>query len=159
MPDNYCAEIEWARGESVFIDGKYSRGHLWRFDGGLEVSASSAPSSVPVPYSIEEAVDPHEALVAAASSCHLLFFLAFAAKAKIVVDRYIDKPSGSLGRDHRGKLIISAIVLRPHVIFSPDTHIDPERSRDLHSRAHRDCYVANSLRTTISIILPPDTLG
>ncbi len=75
----YRATIHWTRGTAVFTDKRYSRGHTWRFDGGVEVPASSSPQVVRVPLSVEAAVDPEEALVASLSSCHMLFFLAFAA--------------------------------------------------------------------------------
>jgi organic hydroperoxide reductase OsmC/OhrA len=72
--EQYCAKVVWNRGEQNFSDNKYSRGHEWKFDGGLTVPASSAPSSVPLPLSVAENIDPEEALVAALSSCHMLFF-------------------------------------------------------------------------------------
>ena len=75
----YTAEIVWERGEQVFTDGHYSRGHRWRFDGGAEVSASASPQIVPLPMSDGAAVDPEEAFVAALASCHMLFFLSLAA--------------------------------------------------------------------------------
>jgi organic hydroperoxide reductase OsmC/OhrA len=80
MAEAYTATVLWARGGAAFTDHRYSRAHRWLFDGGVEIQASSAPSSVPLPLSREDAVDPEEALVAALSSCHMLFFLAFAAK-------------------------------------------------------------------------------
>jgi organic hydroperoxide reductase OsmC/OhrA len=76
----HLASIVWQRGEQVFSDNQYSRAHEWQFDGGLRVPASSAPSSVPLPMSVAENVDPEEAVVAALASCHMLFFLAFACK-------------------------------------------------------------------------------
>ena len=45
----YRATIHWTRGTAVFTDKRYSRGHTWRFDGGLEVPASSSPQVVRVP--------------------------------------------------------------------------------------------------------------
>ncbi len=74
----YQANVAWQRGDQLFTDNRYSRGHEWKFDGGLNVPASSAPSSVPLPMSVAENVDPEEALVAALASCHMLFFLSFA---------------------------------------------------------------------------------
>ena len=87
----YVATIEWVRGDQPFLDNKYARAHDWRFDGGAVVRGSSAPGSVPVPLSDPAAVDPEKALVAAVSSCHMLFFLAYAAKDGFVVDRYLDQ--------------------------------------------------------------------
>jgi organic hydroperoxide reductase OsmC/OhrA len=88
MTHTYRAVVRWMRQDGeVFTDHRYSRGHVWTFDGGVEVPASSAPSSVPPPFSRADAVDPEEAFVAALSSCHMLFFLSFAAKRGFTVDR------------------------------------------------------------------------
>ena len=95
---SHVAAVEWTRGDQPFIDNKYARAHVWRFDGGAVVPGSSAPSNVPLPYSDASAVDPEEAMVASLSSCHMLWFLAIAAKAGWVVDRYLDEASGELDR-------------------------------------------------------------
>src|SRR5512139_3339835 len=72
----YTATVVWKRvADAPFKDNKFSRAHEWRFDGGTVVPASSSPLSVRVPLSNPAAVDPEEALVAAVSSCHMLFFL------------------------------------------------------------------------------------
>ena len=52
------ATVEWQRGDQPFLDGKYARAHVWRFDEGLTVPASSSPGVVPVPLSRPDAVDP-----------------------------------------------------------------------------------------------------
>ena len=65
------ATVLWSRNGAPFIDNRYSRGHLWQFDGGIEVPASSSPHVVPVPLSVASAVDPEEAFVASLSSCHM----------------------------------------------------------------------------------------
>ena len=93
------ATIEWKRGDQPFVDKRYSRVHSWTFDGGAVVPASSAPASVPVPMSDASAVDPEEAMIASLSSCHMLWFLAFAAHADLVVDSYRDAASGELPAD------------------------------------------------------------
>jgi len=64
----YCARISWQRRSANFIDNNYSRAHSWQFDGGIEVPASASPQVVPVPMSLEAAVDPEEAFVAALAS-------------------------------------------------------------------------------------------
>ena len=46
---HYSAETLWERKDADFLDNRYSRRHLLRFDGGLEVPGSSSPSVVPVP--------------------------------------------------------------------------------------------------------------
>ncbi|MDP2764292.1 MAG: OsmC family protein [Brevundimonas sp.] len=145
------AAIEWRRGDQDFTGNRYSRAHDWRFDGGAVVRGSSAPTSVPEPLSDPAAVDPEEALVAALSSCHMLFFLAFAAKAGFVVDSYRDEAVGTLGRDERGKTSITTIALRPAVAFSGASAPDAVAIEALHHRAHEACYIANSIRAEVTV--------
>ena len=147
----HLATVEWSRDGQAFSDNLYARAHDWRFDGGAVVRGSSAPSSVPVPMSDPAAVDPEEALVAAVSSCHMLFFLGYAAKLGFVVDRYRDDAMGILGRDERGKMSITAITLRPEAAFSGDVQPDAAAIGDLHHRAHEACYIANSIRAPVTV--------
>lgn len=147
----HVATVEWSRGDQPFLDNRYARAHDWRFDGGAVVRGSSAPSSVPEPMSDATAVDPEEALVAAVSSCHMLFFLAFAGKAGFVVDRYSDDAVGVMGRDERGKISITQVTLRPAVVFSGETRPDAAALEALHHRAHEACYIANSIRAGVTV--------
>lgn len=97
------------------------------------------------------AIDPEEALVAAASSCHMLFFLSLAAIRGFVVDRYQDDALGILDLDERGRQALTRIVLRPAIAFAgrvPDADV----LEALHHDAHARCYVANSLRGDIEIV-------
>ena len=148
----HLATIEWSRGDQPFLDKRYARAHDWRFDGGALVRGSSAPSDlVPPPLSDPAAVDPEEALVAALSSCHMLFFLAFAAKEGFLIDAYRDEAVGVLGRDERGKTSITAVTLRPAVTFSGALLPDAAAIDGLHHRAHGACYIANSIRAEVTI--------
>jgi len=146
----HTATVEWARGDQAFSDNRYSRAHDWRFDGGAVVRGSSAPSSVPEPMSDPAAVDPEEALVAAVSACHMLFFLAYAAGAGFVVDRYADAASGTLGKDDRGRVSMTEIVLRPRIDWVGEGPA-AEALADLHHRAHDSCYLANSVRGEVRV--------
>lgn len=77
---HYSTTVRWLRVRQPFTDNRYSREHLWQFDGGVEVRASSSSSVIPLPFSRADAVDPEEAFVASLSSCHMLWFLSIAAK-------------------------------------------------------------------------------
>jgi organic hydroperoxide reductase OsmC/OhrA len=145
----HTATIDWSRGDQSFTDGVYSRGHDWRFDGGAVVRGSSAP---PVPGSDPAAVDPEEALVAAVSACHMLFFLAYAARAGLTVDRYTDAAVAEMGRDDRGKVSITRVTLRPDIRWGGEAP-QAEVLDDLHHRAHEACYLANSIRGEVVIEL------
>ena len=158
MAHEYRATVDWARDGAAFTDHRYSRAHRWIFDGGLEVPGSSAPGSVPPPLSRVDAVDPEEALVAALSSCHMLFFLAFAAKNGFVVESYRDEAVGTMSRNERGKLFMSTVALHPRILFSGDKRPSPAELAELHHRSHEACYLANSVRTAIVVDgVPPQT--
>lgn len=146
----YTATVHWQRQpHEAFTDNRYSRAHQWRFDGGAVVPASASPLHVRPPYADAAAVDPEEALVAAASSCHLLFFLNHAARAGWVVDSYDDAAFGTMGQDERGRACITTITLRPAVRFGGGRTPDAAALQALHHQAHDDCYIANSLRSEL----------
>ncbi|WP_309628873.1 OsmC family protein [Brevundimonas sp.] len=147
---NYDATIEWTRGDQAYVDNKYSRAHVWRFDGGAVVPGSSAPASVPLPYSDASAVDPEEAMVASLSSCHMLWFLAFAAKAGWVVDRYFDQASGALDRNPEGRRYLARVTLRPVTAFAGPAPTQDQLDA-LHHAAHDHCEMAHSVRATMTI--------
>ncbi len=146
----YFAKISWARAhEEKYIDDKYSRGHEWKFDGGATVQASSSPHVVPLPYSVEANVDPEEAFVASLSSCHMLFFLSVAAKRRYVVDSYVDNAVGIMEKDDYGKLSMTKVTLRPQVEFSGDKKPTMEQLEKMHHQSHKQCFIANSVKTKI----------
>jgi organic hydroperoxide reductase OsmC/OhrA len=147
----YTARITWDRNGATFTGGRYSRGHEWSFDGGVTVPASASPSHVPAPYSVVEAVDPEEALVAAASSCHMLMFLFLAAKRRLIVDSYVDEASGVMEQNAEGRLAFSRITLRPQIRFAGDVRPPAEEVEKLHHAAHDECYVANSLKCDVAV--------
>ena len=95
-------------------------------------------------------VDPEEALIASASSCHMLWFLHLARDAGLDIAGYRDEASGTMGRDDRGRMAISRIVLRPRIRFA-GREPDAEALARLHHEAHEKCFIANSLRSEIVI--------
>lgn len=144
------ATIAWRRdADAAFTDNRYSRAHVWRFDGGTEVPASSSPHIVPLPLSNPAGVDPEEAFVASLASCHLLWFLSLAAEQGWRVDAYEDAASGVLGRDAQGKLAMTQVRLRPRVVFGGTSTPSREEVEALHHRAHEACFIANSVRSEV----------
>jgi organic hydroperoxide reductase OsmC/OhrA len=149
---SYEAIVKWERAkDEPFIDQRYSRRHHWLFDGGADILASSSPHSVRIPYSDPAAVDPEEALVAALSSCHMLFFLWFAARRGFAVASYTDKAIGEMGREPSGKEWIKRVTLRPEVVFDGDKRPTEADVREMHHQSHEACYIANSVRSEILI--------
>jgi organic hydroperoxide reductase OsmC/OhrA len=146
---DHAATIEWTA-DGHFLDGRYSRGHEWSFDGGAVVRGSSSPQVVPEPLSDPAGVDPEEALVASAASCHMLWFLNLAQEAGFDVTSYRDEARGKMGRDDRGRIAVTRITLKPRIIFSGRQPAAEELER-LHHDAHDKCFIANSLRSEIVV--------
>jgi organic hydroperoxide reductase OsmC/OhrA len=148
---HYVAQVRWNLREGEdFARGRYSRGHILAFDGGAEIAASSSPHSVPAPWSVEAAVDPEELLVAAIADCHMLTFLHKARDAGFQVTRYQDEAAGVLEADNRGRLALTRVMLRPVIGFLGPVP-GAEASRALHEAAHRDCFIANSVKSQIEV--------
>lgn len=150
----YAATVEWKRpDQAAFTDSRYSRAHVWRFDGGAVVAASSSPHVVPLPYSAPENIDPEEAFVAALSSCHMLFFLSIAAKRGFIVDSYRDAAEGTLEKDATGRMAITQVILNPCVTYAG---ANPDHATEIamHHESHELCYIANSVKTMVEFRLP-----
>ncbi|MDO8371592.1 MAG: OsmC family protein [Polaromonas sp.] len=146
---HYTAEVLWLRNEGDFAGNRYSRRHLLRFDGGLEVPGSSSPHVVPLPMSDASALDPEEAFVSSLSSCHMLWFLSIAAKRKFCVDRYFDAAEGVMEKNADGKMAMTVVTLRPDVEFSGERQPTRAELDSLHHEAHDACFIANSVKTDV----------
>jgi organic hydroperoxide reductase OsmC/OhrA len=147
----YTAKISWKNDSpETFTKNRYSRAHTWAFDGGIEVPASSSPHAVRLPFSVEEAVDPEEALVAAVSSCHMLTFLWVAAKKGFLIESYEDNAVGEMTTTSDGKQWISKITLDPQIIWGEKTPT-AEELKELHHAAHEQCYIANSIKSEVVV--------
>jgi len=147
--DNYTATISWKREGAKFTDARFSRGHRWTFDGGIEVHASASPHVVPLPLSVAAAVDPEEAFVASLASCHMLCFLHIASKQGFVVDRYRDEAVGLMAKNSEGKIAITKVTLRPEIVFAGEKKPSSPAVEAMHHEAHEECFIASSVKTAV----------
>lgn len=149
----YTAKIVWkSDSPETFTKNRYTRGHTWSFDGGIEVPASSSPHAVRIPFSVEAAVDPEEALVAATSSCHMLTFLWVAAKKGFVIDSYEDDAVGEMTEGDGGKQWVSKITLDPKIEWSGEKSPTEAEIVEMHHAAHEGCYIANSIKSEVVVV-------
>jgi organic hydroperoxide reductase OsmC/OhrA len=139
--------VDWERETPDFAYETYNRDHDWSFDAGVTVRASANPAYL----GSETCVDPEEAFVASLSSCHMLTFLAIAARKRYVVDGYRDEAVGVLAKDAAGRLAVTRVTLRPQVRFGGDKVPGPEELRQLHDQAHHACFIANSVKTEVVV--------
>jgi organic hydroperoxide reductase OsmC/OhrA len=145
------ATICWKRTSDEFLKGKYSREHTWTFDGGATVPASPSPANVPLPYSNPAHVDPEEAFVASISSCHMLTFLFVAYRQGFQVDSYEDEAIGHMTKNEKGVPWVSSVTLNPKIAYSGAKQPAPADVQHLHHLAHEQCFIANSVKTEITV--------
>lgn len=147
----HTATIIWKNDSpDTFTKNRYTRGHTWEFDGGVTVAGSSSPHVVPR-FSVEAAVDPEEALVASASSCHMLSFLYLAAKLGFNAESYTDEAVGEMATLPDGNQWVSKITLDPKIVWIGDKLPTSQDLSHLHHEAHKICFIANSLKSEIVI--------
>lgn len=141
---HYHVHCEWSGTTGVGYD-EYDRGH----------TAAAAPAAARLELSSDPAflgdprlLNPEQLLVLSAASCQLLSFLAVAARARIDVLHYEDDGEGEMPEDDQPARITS-IVLRPKIRVAAGP--TEARVRHLVEVAHRECYIANSLRTEVRV--------
>ena len=145
----YRTSLTWA-GSTAVGYAAFGRGHQVSVPAaaGTGVDLSSDPAFGGDP----SVLNPEQLVVAAASSCQLLSFLAVAARARLDVIAYADEATAVMPEDDR-PLRITRIDLHPEIVLA-DTdrpRPDPQRLVHLTEVAHRECFIANSLRSEITV--------
>ena len=101
----------------------------------------------------ENEINPEQTLAASISSCHMMTFLALAAKMRWPVKSYKDKALAFLGKSSKGKMCVNKIELNPKIVFEGDFSVSSEEMDKMQDRSHRYCFVANSLSDEVEIII------
>ena len=96
-------------------------------------------------------INPEQSLAAAISSCHMMTFLALAAKMRWPVKSYKDRAFAFLGKNSKGKMCVNKIELNPQIFFDNDFLVSKEDMDKMQDRSHRYCFVANSLSDDVEI--------
>jgi organic hydroperoxide reductase OsmC/OhrA len=138
--------LNWKRTTPDFEYKTYARDHMVKFKNGTSVEMSATPTYFGSP----ACVDPEEMLVASLSSCHMLTFLAIAAKRKLVVDSYEDDAVGVLAKNAEDRLAITQVTLRPRITFS-GSQPDDATLEQMHHVSHEQCFIANSVNCEIHV--------
>jgi len=142
------ATVHWTRTSDDFKYDTYNRSHEVRFkNGDISVPGGATPEFK----GDGKGVDPEEQFVAALSACHMLTFLAVAARKRLTVDAYDDEAVGYLEKGDGGKLWVARVTLRPQVRFAADSDVDARTLDELHHVAHEGCFIANSVKTGVSV--------
>lgn len=83
----------------------------------------------------------------------MLFFLSIAAKRKIIVDEYTDDAVGVMGKNDAGDMAMLTVTLWPAVTYSGDNQPTAELIEKMHHQSHKQCFIANSVKTKITVDL------
>jgi organic hydroperoxide reductase OsmC/OhrA len=142
------ASVAWQVDAQGFSPTVYNRSHQITFEGGVQVPGTAAPDFGGNPAE----VDPEKLLVSAVASCHMLTFLAVAAKKRLQLISYTDDAVGVLEKNSEGKFAVTKILLHPKAVFAGDTQPDATELADLHARAHRGCFVGNSVKAEVIVV-------
>jgi organic hydroperoxide reductase OsmC/OhrA len=142
-------DLHWRRSEPELLAGKFSNAHTVRFNDSHSVQADAAPDWGGDPAN----TNPEQALAAALSSCHMMTFLALAAKAKWPVASFDDQAVAHLGKNPKGQMSVTRIDLHPVVRFDPGFTVEKARLAEMHERAHRYCFIANTLADNVEITI------
>jgi organic hydroperoxide reductase OsmC/OhrA len=142
------ATIRWNRQTPDFDYKSYNREHTWTFPkSGHEMTATAAPAYK----GKAEFVDPEEAFVASIASCHMLTFLAVAARNRFTLDSYDDDATGVLEKDADGRMAITHVTLRPRIVFGGANQPDADTLARMHHESHEQCFIANSVKTQVDV--------
>lgn len=140
-------DLFWDLNDKEFVPGKYSPDHTVKVNNDISLECSSAPEYG----GNKKNLNPEQALVAAISSCHMMTFLALAAKMKWPVIKYSDKACAYLGKNSKGQMSVNKIDLNPKIIFKDNFEISKNEMINMQDRAHRYCFIANSLSDDVEV--------
>ena len=141
------ARVTWRNDGAPFTYKSYAREHEWHFDTRVVIVASAAPEFGGKP----EHIDPETGFVASLASCHMLSFLALAARKGWIVESYDDNAVGILEKNAAGRLAITKVTLKPLVRFASAISLPRSEVEIVHHQAHEECFIANSVKTEVRV--------
>ena len=146
---NLSIELNWALGNGELNYGKYTTDHKIKINDAILLNAGSATEYGGSPNNL----NPEQALAAAISSCHMMTFLALAAKMKWPVITYEDKAVAYLGKNSKGNMSVNKIELNPKITFKNNFSVSDEEMAKMQDRSHRYCFIANSLSEEVELVI------
>ena len=138
--------LEWNLQEKELKSDTFSKNHKIEINDNY-FNAGPAPEYG----GRDNEINPEQSLAAAISSCHMMTFLALAAKMRWPVKSYKDRAFAFLGKNSKGKMCVNKIELNPQIFFDNDFSISKEDMDKMQDRSHRYCFVANSLSDDVEI--------
>ena len=133
--------------QNTFTKESYIRYHKTYVSGKQEINTSAAEDYSGNP----NMTNPEELLAAALASCHMLTFLAISLKSGFLVESYDDEAWALLDKNDEGMLSITKITLHPQIKFKGDKLPDAEKIISMHEKAHKNCFIANSIKCLVEV--------
>ena len=142
-------DLSWKLGEGKMTPGNYSNQHHITFTPNIKITGDSAPDW----RGNELNSNPEQTLAASLSSCHMMTFLALAAKMNWPVLSYTDNAIATLGKNSKGLMSVTKLELNPLVTFSDKFRVNSDEMKKMQDRAHRYCFIANSLSKEVKVLI------
>ena len=142
-------DLSWKLGDGKMTPGNYSNQHQITFTPNIKITGDSAPDWK----GNELNSNPEQTLAASLSSCHMMTFLALAAKMHWPVLSYNDNAIATLGKNSKGQMSVTKLELNPIVKFSDKFSVNPDEMKKVQDRAHRYCFIANSLSEEVKVLI------
>ncbi|MDW3191522.1 MAG: OsmC family protein [Cytophagales bacterium] len=145
MDHHYKANLIWTGNKGQGTSGyqAYERSYQIQIDGKPSIAGSSDPAFLGDPTKS----NPEDLLLAAVSSCHMLWYLHLCAVNGIVVVNYLDRAEGTMKLNEDGSGAFTSLKLHPEVVVSEERMIP--KAEELHSEANRKCFIANTLNIKV----------
>ena len=142
-------DLSWKLGDGKMTPGNYSNQHQITFTPNIKITGDSAPDWK----GNELNSNPEQTLAASLSSCHMMTFLALAAKMNWPVLSYTDNAIATLGKNSKGLMSVTKLELNPLVTFSDKFRVNSDEMKKMQDRAHRYCFIANSLSKEVKVLI------
>ena len=143
---NYDLTVKWTgnKGHGTFDSRLYGRDHKISSPNKPDILGSSDSSF----RGDKTKYNPEELLLAALSSCHMLWYLDLCADAGIVVVDYTDNASGVMEEKPDRSGSFKEVTLKPVVTVSEESMV--EKANELHIKARELCFIANSVNFQVN---------
>ncbi len=137
---HYHLTITWTGnlGEGTKSYKTYERDHTIEVSGKPVIPGTSEVSYL----GNQTRYNPEELLVAALSSCHMLWYLHLCAVNSVVVTAYVDKATGTMQTDADGSGHFTEVILQPQITIAGSA--DESLLQQLQQKANHYCFIANS---------------
>ncbi len=146
--ESFKINLKWNLSSTDFQFENYNRSHQITFSGEQVLNNSAAPTY----NGNADMSNPEELLASALASCHMLTFLAVASKSGYSVMSYEDDAVAILEKNEANQIAVTKVILHPELKFSGEKIPDLEKLKSLHDKAHKNCFIANSVKCQVEIV-------